>query len=363
MVFPQSENGNPHMRLLTEALREEGIQVDYLRRRRMPFVSNFSRNRRPEIIHLQWQHGYFLGRNLADAVLRTTAFFAQILTLKTLGVSFVWTVHNLVNHEKRLARWELGACRLLARIVDRLVVHCPAAMDEVVRTYGVSREKVVVVPHGHYVDLYGMPEDRTLSRASLSLPAEETVYLFFGQIREYKGVDGLLEAFVQAEMPSARLIIAGEPKPESLGRRIADAAAANPQIDVLPERLDDDTLKRFISACDVVVLPYVDSLTSGASILAASLARPIIAPRIGCLADLPESSAIFYDVARPMGLQEALRRALQSPLDQMGLEARDFIMQFPFSRVARELTGVYSEILGTRNDDQASIRPEPRRSH
>jgi len=343
VIIPHDAGSNPYLGLLAEALRKEGIFVESLKPGRLPFLRLLSEINRNDVIHLQWQHGYFLGRNLASAVIRSVLLFLQILPLKARGVRFVWTVHNLVNHERHLARWELLASRVLAHTVDRVVAHCNRAASELASAYRLDQRRILVVPHGHFGDAYPPPIARRDARRQLGLSESATVILFFGQIREYKSVPSLIEAFLRVKPSTAHLAIVGEPKPPSLAEEITAMASDEPQITLRLEYVDPETLLRYISASDVVVLPYVRSLTSGASVLAATMGRPIIAPRLGCMAEMPEGAAIFYDESGVDGIEAALLKSFEAPLEDMGRVAADYVWRQGWADVARELKGIYRQ--------------------
>ena len=157
-LLPSHGGENPYLRLLARALEAVGVRVhlDEMHRFAMLWAAVLKHGK-PDLIHLQWQHAFFTARSLSLAMVRTVEFFLQWLTLRLLGVRFVWTVHNLVSHERQQAAWELRACRLLARAVDRMVVHCDVAAPIVASAYRVYAEHVSVVPHGHYGDWYPAP--------------------------------------------------------------------------------------------------------------------------------------------------------------------------------------------------------------
>ncbi len=56
----------------------------------------------------------------------------------------------------------------------------------------------------------------------------DRVFLFIGQVRRYKGVEGLLEAFRSLDEPDARLIVAGKPRSKRARAAIEQPAAADP---------------------------------------------------------------------------------------------------------------------------------------
>ncbi|WP_242482112.1 glycosyltransferase, partial [Trichormus variabilis] len=59
-----------------------------------------------------------------------------------------------------------------------------------------------------------------------------------------------------------------------------------PNIKFIPGFVPSEKLQIYLNACDVVVFPYRDILTSGAVMLAMSFGRACIAPRKGCIAEV-----------------------------------------------------------------------------
>jgi beta-1,4-mannosyltransferase len=345
IMMSASPTENPYIKLLTKSLEAKGVAVHFPPIGRFYMIRAALSHGRPDIVHLQWQHGYFSGATLFKGILSSISFFAQVLALRAMGVRFVWTVHNLVNHERALERWELLMSRLLAKSVCRLIVHCPAVVSRVSEAYKVDPQQIRVVPHGNYRGAYPDPIVRNAARANLGLDPKAIVLLFFGLIRGYKGVEQLLGAFGELSSPNTRLVLAGRPRPPELGSALAQRARLDPRISVHFDFIPDDELVAYLSACDVVVLPYRDSLTSGAAILAASYGRPIIAPNVGCMSELPAKAAFLYDPDSPDGLGEALRRALTTPLRAMGVAAQEYVEQFPWSLVSEKTIEVYTEAL------------------
>ena len=347
LIIPYYGPANPYLPLLASALEARDIQVSLSRRRGR--VSLFRAVRAyglPDILHLQWQHRFFVPRSgsLWGAVVSTLLFFLQWLVLRGLGVRFVWTVHNLVNHERVLAWWELPASRVLARAVDAIVVHCRAAVPLVAEAFRVSDECIQVIAHGNYMDSYPPARTRASARRELAIPEDLPVFLFFGQIREYKGLPRLLRAFADLPSESARLIIVGEPREETLKQSLLEEAARDSRVLLTLEHVEDDILVEYLSACDAVVLPYTDSLTSGAAILAASCGRPLILPALGCLKEFPTDAAVMYDPDEPGSLQSAMTRALGLDLDSMGESARRYAERLGWSEIGESWDRLYSSL-------------------
>lgn len=342
MMLSIDKGGNPYKRLLVQSLVNVGVEVAFPEKGRFAIWKTV-RKVRPDAIHLHWQHGFLLGATLVRSVIRSAEFFVQLFALRLLGTPVVWTVHNIVNHENRLAGWELAMSRVLARSASLLIVHCSRAVAEVAGAYKISTDRIRVVPHGHFGDAYPPPLDQRAARERMGIDPEAQVLLFFGQIRRYKGISALLNAFKGLVSERLRLIIAGQPKPAALGAELQTEASKDDRVITELGFIPDDLLIVNISACDVVVLPYKDALTSGAAILAATYGKPIVAPRLGCMRDFPDDAGLFYDPNSPGGLKNALERLEGASLGNMGRIAETFVRSNPWSVVAALTVRVYME--------------------
>lgn len=337
--------GNTHMELLQELLQARGLEV-----RLAPYSGRFplwqavAQFGRPDVFHLQWQHRFFTATTSRQAMVKTIRFFVQGFSLRMRGVRFVWTVHNVVNHEQQQAQWELWTCRLLARLVDRINVHCEAAVPVVAAAYGLKADRIQVVPRVHYAGKYPAAPAKAVARQILGLPPEARLFLSFGLVRPYKGLDRLITAFACLQNNDLRLILVGKPKPPELGQVLAAQAATDPRVITRFEFVPDDELSLYLSACDLVVLPYSDSLNSGAAVLAATFGRPLLMPKLGCMADFPVEAAITYAPHGDDGLRLALEKAALLPLELMGVAAQSYIQQFSPSLVADQTIAVYQSV-------------------
>lgn len=335
---------NPYMRLLVNSLEAAGVTICPARSGRFFLYRSLRQYGRPDVFHLQWHHAYFEGKHLPQAAMRTAFFLLQLIMLKIMGVRLVWTVHNVVNHERHRVEWELFACRLMARLVNAIVVHCEAAVPIVAGKYKVSARSFHVVPHGHYIDVYAPPDDKRSSRTHLGLPLDDVLLLYFGQIRPYKGLEALTQAFGALDSDNVRLVVAGEPKSEDLRQMLEEASKHDVRILLHLDYIDDEQLSHFLSAADLIVLPYQEVLTSGAAILAASFERPVLVPSMGCLCELDATAAIYFDPNSELSLQSALKNALSAPLDVMGKAAREYVERASWSLVAARTLETYHAV-------------------
>jgi glycosyltransferase involved in cell wall biosynthesis len=323
-AFPPRLPSNPYCELLYDHVRRLGVDVvagdsglRFLWRAR----------RRVAALHIHWPERHFRSGSFRSAL----AFAARLCAARALGHRLVWTVHNAHPHDDATRGARLVR-RTLLRLA-RLVVHCESARAEL----GPAGAGAVVVPHGSYAGHYPNRIGRAAARGRLHLEPEARVFLALGQIRPYKGLDVLVRAFETLEDDAARLVVAGEPVTPA-----AVPVSDDPRIQVVPMRIGDDDLQVFLNAADVMVLPYRSVLTSGAAMLAFSFGRGVVAPRLGCLAELERSgAAILYDPAAPDGLAGALRQTLGADVGALGARARRLASAVSWETIARRHLAVY----------------------
>ena len=315
--------GNPYLSELARALRAEGVDVRGIGglgpagwRDRVRLFSEH------DVVHVHWTHGYLNARSRGARIRKALALLAAVAAARARGTRFVWTVHNVFAHGNSDEAVERHFNRALVRLSSAAIVHCRAAESEVAAAYGLgasARRKLNVIPHAHYADTYPRGVSRESARKALGVTGAGTVFLHFGQIRAYKGIDALLDAFAALDEPGARLIVAGKAKSGSYARRIEERAAGIDGVEVFLETVPDDEVQTYMAAADAVVLPYERILTSGTTVLAMSFGRAVVTPDLGCAREmLAQQEELLYDRRDPRGLERALRRALDADLDACG---------------------------------------------
>lgn len=287
--FPDYRMTNPFQSMLYAPLREELVSTpvrDILDLGEVELAAN-----RDVVLHIHWT-APILGpaTSSTHALQRLQRFVRQLDRATEHGVRIVWTVHNVMPHETSFPDLERTLRQELAERADLVHVMCEKALDEIGDAYVVPKDKVRVIPHGSYVGVYPDVVAPELARRRLGFNEEDTVLLFLGGIRPYKGLDLLLDAFERAveREPSLRLVVAGRPGRFPGVVELERRASSHPRVHANFNPIADVDLQHFFKACDVVVLPYRSVLSSGSVLLAFTFGRPVIAPRLGCLPDVEE---------------------------------------------------------------------------
>lgn len=199
----------------------------------------------------------------------------RFLNKKTKVVSLV---HNAIPHErtlidKPLARYFFNGC-------DAFIVMSEPVEKDLLSLR--KNAKVLLQPHPIY-DHYAERIERSSACDKLRIKKDKKNLLFFGLIRDYKGLDALIESMNLLD-DSYQLIIAGE----SYGsferyNKLIDQSIRKDNIAVFEQYIPDEMVSVLFSAADVLVLPYRSATQSGVIGIAYQLELPMIATNVGAL--------------------------------------------------------------------------------
>ena len=270
---------------------------------------------RAVVFHLHWPEPLFAGCRTDEHYSRRVAkFWRLVAILKANGGLLFWTVHNALPHDRTFFTQALAFHRRLAEEADLVHVHSEAAIGVLETLYETRIARPVVLPHGNYLGVYPNEISGPSARGGLGLPEDAFIFGFVGQLRPYKGVETLMEAFEIVRAESDRpvhLLIAGKPVwPTHPGTWAARGEAAT-DVTVVEGFIDDDELQVFLNAADAVVLPYKDILTSGSAVMAAGFARPVMLPELPTMAEIiAHDVGPGFDPAEVDSLADAMRAML-----------------------------------------------------
>ena len=203
----------------------------------------------------------------------------------------------------------------MALSCDVLIAHDPATARQAKADLHAGR--VHVVPHPTYAGAYTPGRPRPQVRAALGILPDDFVFLSFGNIRPYKGMERTLSAFSKLT-GNVRLVVAGMPLDEAAGDQVRRAAESDPRIVPLLGFVADADVAELFEAADCVVIARVDAGTSGAVVLALSLGVPVVAHH--GYADILGKAGWLFDGEDPGQLAAAMWEAAADP--QISMRAR-----------------------------------------
>lgn len=256
------------------------------------------------------------------------------LILKLMGIKLAHTVHDVtpLNNSKLDHYFSL----LVYKKADILFVHSNSNKTDLAQQIKLNDEKIKVVPHGDF-DTF-IPDRipaKSEARKFFGLSDEQNVILFFGAIKEYKGLDILSRSFSLASLKinNLALIIAGEAgdaETRQIVLKCKDILSKLPnEVKVVFHEMyipDAEVAKYFI-ASDVVVLPYRGISHSGVLHVAYSFGRPVIVTDVGDFKESVEEgkSGFVLSSNSPEILSEKIVQAFSDKLklEKMGTYARN----------------------------------------
>lgn len=310
--------------MLIKSISSFDINIHLIDRRKrfIPFeIQNF----KSSVLHLHWLHSYYWPPfSLRSKFLQYLVFPVSVLRLfvfiiglgiyKFLGGKIVWTAHNIKYHEEVYPFLDFICTYCVSHFSHAIISHGETAKSKIISVFHIKdKNKISVIPHGNYIDVYENTIEKSKAREHLGLLDKDIVFLFFGFIRPYKGVFELIEAFQSLKTPSVKLLIAGKPLNDSLATQIKQEINGDNNIIFMPGFVPDDRIQTFMNASDAVILPYRDILTSGAAVLAMSFGKACIAVKLGSICDvLDEAGAYLYDPNSETALKEAIKTAAEN---------------------------------------------------
>jgi glycosyltransferase involved in cell wall biosynthesis len=191
--------------------------------------------------------------------------------------------HNVVEHERNrlkylLSRWVLSGG-------DYFIVHSEQEKERLTAITGKTRVKVNFHPTYETFDSGKISRDDARKRLLFN---EENILLFFGFVREYKGLAYLIQAMPEIlDHIDARLVIAGEFWEEKAPYlKQIESLGLGEKITIIDRYIPNEEIPYFFCASDIVALPYTSVTGSGLVQLAFGFQKPVVVSRIGALSEV-----------------------------------------------------------------------------
>lgn len=200
------------------------------------------------------------------------------------GIRVVAIVDNIIPHEHKTGDWVLA--KYFVKSVDYFVTMSKSVLDDL-NQFDKKKPKLLTV-HPLY-DNFGDIVPKATAKKRLGLSENDEYILFFGFIREYKGLDLLLKAFADNRLRKfpLKLLVVGEfyvdAKPYF--KLIEDLGIAE-WVDVHSEFVPNSDVVNYFCAASVVVQPYKTATQSGITQVAYHFEKPIITTNVGGLSEI-----------------------------------------------------------------------------
>jgi glycosyltransferase involved in cell wall biosynthesis len=209
-------------------------------------------------------------------------------------VKRVSILHNVIPHEKRF--FDSRANKYFLKHNDGFIVMSDAVLEDLLRLK--PNAKYLRIDHPVY-NQFGESRPREEVLKELNLEADKKYLLFFGFIRDYKGLDLLLEAM--CDLPEdIHLIIAGEVYGSfTKYQQLIDANNLKSRVHIFDHYISDDEVTNYFSASDVCILPYKGATQSGITAISHHFEVPVVATDVGGLKENTKHNETGLIVEKP----------------------------------------------------------------
>ena len=254
------------------------------------------------VVHLQWW-------SLPVA----PVYLVILLSLKLKKKKIIFTVHNVVPHEKSpLDQWLTS---MVLSFGNKFIVHTEDNREKLAKAFQIPEDRISVI-HMPVHDMYPAAKlcDEEI-RVKYQLPRAGPVLLFFGNIRPYKGLDTLIKAMPEIidVCPSAHLLVAGQ----SWGNwdktygQIIRSLGLEDSVTAILDYVPMSEVANLFETSDLVVLPYIHfDAQSGVGNVALAMKKPLVVTRVGGLEELVREERALCPPGDVSGLAQTITRVL-----------------------------------------------------
>jgi len=257
-------------------------------------------------------------------------------------------VDNLIPHEKRIG--DKLFIKYFLKQTDGLL----AMSDCVLNDFSLFDQKKprILSPHPIY-DHYGEELTKKEALTLLGLDTAKEYILFFGFIRDYKGLDFLLEAYASEKIDKTKyhLLIAGEfYSNEEKYRTLINTLNINDYVHVFSEYIPENEVNRFFCAASIIAQPYKSATQSGVTQIGYHFGKPMLVTNVGGLSEIIEHGKCGYVVSpTPKAIEEALLDFFEnSKENEYSAEVKKAKEKFSWTNFSKAIIELYGHCTSDR---------------
>ncbi|MDN3954725.1 glycosyltransferase [Sporolactobacillus laevolacticus] len=214
-----------------------------------------------------------------------------VIIAKISGHKVVVTAHDIESFSKQ---GNLFLTKVIYHFSDRIIVHNNSSKNELIGKVHVADSKIRIIPHGNYINNINteISKEDALNKIG-NVSKNDFIILFFGQIKEVKGLDILINSipYVLKHNKQLKVIVAGKVWKNDIDKYLQQIKINNIDEYFLlnVHYIPDNEVDYYFAAADLVVLPYKKIYQSGVLLNAMSYKKVVLA------SDLPGMKEIIND--------------------------------------------------------------------
>ncbi len=237
----------------------------------------------PDMVIIQWWHPYF-----------APCYFIMMKFLKK-SIQKIFVCHNVFPHERFVMDRQLT--KLVLGSGDAFIVHSELDKNDLLEIKPNAVLKKTFIPTYNAFKLNNISKGN--AREMLDLPEDEKVLLFFGFVREYKGLKWLIKAMplIIKRLLNVKLLIVGDfGADKDVYLSLMEEIGITNAIGIYDGYIPDGEVEKYFAACDLVVCPYESATQSAIVQIAYGFEKSVIATNVGGLPEVVEDNRTGYVV-------------------------------------------------------------------
>ena len=245
-------------------------------------IANYIKRENPDyVVFRYWLP--FMGASLGTVAKR----IKRGTSIKVIAIT-----DNIIPHEDRIGDELLT--KYFVKQIDGFIAMSKSVLNDL--SEFTANEKKVFLPHPMY-DIFGTRVEKAEALQHLKLDLRDKYILFFGFIRNYKGLDILLEAMgdVRVKKMGVKLIVAGEYYEDAAPyNEIIKKHGLENSVILHTHYIPSEEVKYYFCACDMVVQPYRHATQSGVTQIAYHFEKPMLVTYVGGLPEIVPHNKVGY---------------------------------------------------------------------
>ena len=291
-------------------------------------TANFINIINPDLVVFQYWMPFF-----------APAFYSIAKEVKNgCGAQIIVNCNNIKPHEPRVMDSFLTT--KFFSFCDRFIVMSETVENDLLKILPNARYQKT---HHPIYDVFGKSIDKEKAKKLIGI-SEEKVILNFGFIRDYKGLDILIESakYLRDKINNIKILVVGECYGnEKDFIQLAEDKGVSDLIDFRFEFVPNEKVNQYFCASDLVVLPYKAATQSGVIPIAYHFNKPVVVSNVGGLPEIVENYKTGF-VCKPnsISIAEGILKYYESNLENYPILIAEYKKQFSwknFVKVVLEL--------------------------
>ena len=216
-----------------------------------------------------------------------TAFLAPcLLVINNIinnKIKKIGLIHNAYPHEKSIFQKTLFKKYL--KSINEYVTFSKNIKEEIIKISPFQKGVSLFHP---VPEKFGNPIEKYIAKKKIGLENNIRYLLFFGLIREYKGLDILLKSMIEIikKNSDVKLLIVGENyEPLKKYHDLVYKYKLEKSVSFINKFVNQDEIKYWFCSSELVILPYKNASQSGIASLAIQFEIPIVSSDVGGLSE------------------------------------------------------------------------------